>query len=91
MKSFPIISLALVLALSGCSSSPSIEEQRKLVEYDNCIQYEIAKANQMSQTSGSSTKIGFLAGQPESFNFSHRYSNFVDYSEIISLCDSYLP
>ena len=91
MKSLPVAALALVLALSGCSSSPSIEEQRKLVEYDNCIQYEIAKANQISQTSGSSTKIGFLAGQPESFNFSHRYSNFVDYSEIISLCDSYLP
>ena len=81
----------LALALSGCSSSPSIEEQRRLVEYNNCIQYEIAKANQMSQTSGSSTKIGFLAGQPESFNFSHRYSNFVEYSELLSRCDSYLP
>ena len=91
MKSFPIASLALVLALSGCSSSPSIEEQRKLVEYDNCIQYEIAKANRMMATSGSSTKNTYLYGQPESFGFSHKYPNLVDYSEIISLCDSYLP
>jgi hypothetical protein len=91
MKSFPIASLALVLALSGCSSSPSLEDQRRLVEYDNCIKFEIARANQMLQTSGKSTKIPFLAGQPESFDFSHRYTNFVEYSEIISRCESYRP
>ena len=32
-----IASLALVLALSGCASSPSIEEQTKLIEYENCL------------------------------------------------------
>jgi len=32
MKSLPLASLALVLVLSGCSSSPSIEDQAKLVE-----------------------------------------------------------
>ncbi len=37
MKSLSIASLTLVLALSGCSSSPSIEEQTKLVEYEHCI------------------------------------------------------
>jgi hypothetical protein len=91
MKSIPIAVLALALALSGCSSSPSLEEQRKLVDYDNCIQFEIARANQMSQTSGRSTKIPFLSGQPESFDFSHRYTNFVEYSEILSRCKNYLP
>lgn len=83
--------LVLVLALSGCSSSPSLEEQKKLVDYNNCVQFEIARANQMSQTSGRSTKIPFLSGQPESFDFSHRYTNFVEYSEILSRCESYLP
>ena len=39
MKSLPIASLALVLALSGCSSSPSIEEQTKLVEYEKCLEH----------------------------------------------------
>ena len=39
MKSLPIASLALVLALSGCSSSPSIEEQTKLVEYEKCLAF----------------------------------------------------
>ena len=47
MKSQSIASLALVLALSGCSSSPSIEEetdseekiesQVKLLEYELCL------------------------------------------------------
>jgi hypothetical protein len=42
MKSFPIASLALVLALSGCSSSPSIEEQEKIIENQaKLIEYEI--------------------------------------------------
>ena len=38
MKSPSIASLALVLALSGCSSSPSVEEQTKLVEYEKCLE-----------------------------------------------------
>jgi len=44
VKSLPIALLALVLALSGCSSSPSIEEQDtaieeqiKLLEYEKCL------------------------------------------------------
>ena len=39
MKSLSIASLALVLALSGCSSSPSIEEQTKLIEYEKCLAF----------------------------------------------------
>ncbi len=39
MKSLPIASLALVLALSGCASSPSIEEQTKLIEYERCLEH----------------------------------------------------
>ncbi len=42
MKSTPIASLALALVLglglSGCSSSPSIEEQTNLVEYEKCLE-----------------------------------------------------
>ena len=39
MKSLSFASLALVLALSGCSSSPSIEEQTKLIEYEKCLAF----------------------------------------------------
>lgn len=39
MKVLPIASLALVLALAGCSSSPSVEEQTKLIEYEKCLSF----------------------------------------------------
>jgi hypothetical protein len=39
MKFLPIASLALVLALSGCSSSPSVEDQTKLIEYEKCLAF----------------------------------------------------
>ncbi len=48
MKFLSIASLALVLALSGCSSSPSIEEQTKLIEYENCLEQARTKANTSS-------------------------------------------
>jgi outer membrane murein-binding lipoprotein Lpp len=44
MKSLPIASLALVLALSGCSSSTSIDELEsrvKQLEYENCLDRRI--------------------------------------------------
>ena len=44
MNSLPIVSLALVLALSGCSSSPSIDELEsrvKQLEYENCLDRRI--------------------------------------------------
>lgn len=39
MKSIPLaaLTLALPLVLSGCSSSPSLEDQTKLVEYEKCL------------------------------------------------------
>ena len=41
MKSLPIASLALVLALSGCASSSSLDELEsrvKLLEYQVCLE-----------------------------------------------------
>ena len=39
MKSLSIATLALIFALSGCSSSPSVEEQTKLIEYEKCLSF----------------------------------------------------
>jgi len=41
MKFLPIASLALVapLLLGGCASSPSLEEEAQLLEYDKCLDY----------------------------------------------------
>jgi hypothetical protein len=44
MKSLPIASLTLVLALSGCSSSPSLDELEsrvKKLEYKVCLEERI--------------------------------------------------
>ena len=44
MKALSIASLALVLALSGCSSSTSIDELEsrvKRLEYQNCLERRI--------------------------------------------------
>ena len=90
MKSLPIASFALVLALSGCSSSPSIEEQRKLVEYDNCIEHEIAKANQMTSFSGTLNKP-LLSGLPETIQVGNNFTKFKDYSDLLDECRQYRP
>ena len=39
--------LVLVFLISGCATAPSIEEQTKLVEYENCLKYEIEKMTQL--------------------------------------------
>lgn len=49
MKSIPLaaLTLALPLVLSGCSSSPSIEEQAKLVEYEQCLKMSVDEYNRL--------------------------------------------
>lgn len=39
MRYLPIALLTLVLALTGCSSSLSIEDQTKLIEYEKCLSF----------------------------------------------------
>ena len=34
------LGLASLFLLTGCSSSPSVEEQIKLIEYENCLIWE---------------------------------------------------
>lgn len=42
MKFLPLASLTLVasLALTGCASSPSLEEEAKLIEYEKCLAHD---------------------------------------------------
>ena len=90
MKYLSIALLAPVLALSGCSSSPSLEEQRKLVEYDNCIEHEIAKANQVTSSSGTLNKP-FFSGLPETIRIGNDFAKFKDYSDLLDECRQYRP
>ena len=38
-----ILGLSGVLLLSGCASSPSLRDQIKLVEFDNCLEHFISE------------------------------------------------
>ena len=55
----------LVLALSGCSSSPSIEEkpseqETKLVEYEQCLQWIVGNNSRGTPNFGKVTFDDFL-------------------------------
>ena len=41
MKSLPLALLALIASFSliGCASSPSLEDQAKLIEYEKCLNF----------------------------------------------------
>lgn len=43
MKILPLASLAIVasLSLTGCASSPTLDEEAQLVEYEKCLDYAI--------------------------------------------------
>ncbi len=66
MKSLPIASLALVLALSGCSSSPSNREQEKIIQYEKCLEFQIARweayQSNFRQNNGYSYQLSQLEG-----------------------------
>lgn len=92
MEFLPLASIAVVasLSLTGCASSPSVEQQTTLIEYDNCLEFEIARANQITSTSGTSTRT-LLPSLPERFGFRNDFENFKDYAEIISNCSQFRP
>ena len=93
MKSLSIASLALVLALSGCSSSPSIEEQTKLVEYQVCLEsYErltnwSLELEQMNTMAGSTYGGTNQKGREELASIIATYS----YEESLKECEKYRP
>ena len=93
MKSLSITSRALVLALSGCSSSPSIEEQTKLVEYQVCLEsyerltnwsLELEQMNTMAGTTYGGTN---QRGREELASIIATYS----YEESLKECEKYRP
>jgi hypothetical protein len=47
VKFLPLVSLALTapLLLTGCATSPSLEEQTKLIEYEKCLDFQQRRAS----------------------------------------------
>ena len=70
MKSLPIASLALVLALSGCSSSPSNREQEKIINYEKCLEFQIARWEAYQSAFRENTPYSFQYDKLEKATFS---------------------
>jgi hypothetical protein len=83
--------LPFAIFLTSCSSGPSLEDQKKIIAYDNCLEYKIAEMNRMSSSSGTSNKIPLFTYSPEKYDFSHQYQNYREYSDILEECADYLP
>lgn len=55
MKLLPLASLTIVasLSLTGCASSPSLEDQAKLIEYEKCLEQVTARLYSVNYTTNS--------------------------------------
>ena len=76
MKSLSIASLALVLALSGCSSAPSIEQ----INYEKCLEFEIARWEAYQDT--------YRSG---GYNFSLTQIEKSSFASRVLECEEFLP
>ena len=80
-----VLGLAGLLLLTGCSSSPSIEAQTKLVEYEKCLDYARDISNIVT---GSQTRENpFTAGQGTSYE----YQNIKNFEAQLTICESFKP
>lgn len=73
MKKFSILSVAFLLLLTGCSSSLSLEDQTKLVEYEKCLEnaFSLSLRDQEARGLGSYQRSQFLESWlEEAQNFS---------------------
>lgn len=69
MKSLSIASLTLVLALSGCSSSPSNREQEKIINYEKCLEFQIARWEAYQSTFRENLSYSYQLDRLEKANF----------------------
>ena len=80
-----ILGLSGVLLLTGCSNSPSLESQTKLIEYEKCLDYARDVSNIVT---GSQTRENpFTAGQGTSYE----YQNMENFEAQLTICEAYKP
>jgi hypothetical protein len=79
-----VLGLASLLLLTGCGSSPSAEDQIKVIEYENCLKMFIERSNVLIQSRTSSPI------SPFGTNSNYQY-NFQDFESVLENCASYRP
>jgi len=80
-----VLGIVSLLFLTGCSSSPSIETQTKLVEYEKCLDNEISKSRLLTRSAEADYSV-----------LGDKYTNYFydmknDYVAQIENCKSYRP
>ena len=88
MKVLPMASLALVLALAGCSSSPSVEEQTKLIEYEKCMEWNENMYDR--EIAVMATKVDSYEKSRERFEIGARLSK-TRFENLLEACAKYRP
>ena len=90
MKSLTIASFALVLVLSGCSSSPSIEEQTKLVEYERCLDFRLTRNSWAIELLKIRETFDPISSQDEYVKILEAVKEY-PYADLLKECEEYRP
>jgi hypothetical protein len=78
-----VLGLAGLLLLTGCGSSPSAEDQIKVIEYENCLKLFIERSNVL---------ISSNSNRPNILGSSSNYAyNFQDFENVLEDCAQYRP
>lgn len=90
MKTLPIASFALALALSGCSSSPSIEEQTKLIEYEKCLDFRQTRNSWAIELLKIRETFDPISSQDEFVKILEAVQKY-RYADLLKECEEYRP
>jgi len=78
------LGLASLFLLTGCGSSPSIEAQTKLVEYEKCLDHATDVSNLVISTY---TRVNPILGLPVT-NYSYLNTSF---EALMTSCETFRP
>ena len=79
-----IVGLSGVLLLTGCASTPSLEDQASLIEYEKCLDHETEVSNLLvSSTTRQNPFLGSGVTQ-----YSHLFGTF---KSVLEKCATYRP
>ena len=79
------LGLISLLLLTSCSSSPSLEVQTKLIEYEKCLDNAKDQSNSVASTY---TRENPLLG---SLVTHYTYPSTKTFETLVALCESYRP